>query len=66
MRSGAELNEDQKNRLREINKQLGLLDLKFAANVMADVKAYQRFVTDTAELAGLPESVREAFAYFSS
>ncbi|MBR1631638.1 MAG: M3 family metallopeptidase [Paludibacteraceae bacterium] len=62
VRSGAELNEDQKNRLREINKQLGLLDLKFAANVMADVKAYQRFVTDTAELAGLPESVREAAA----
>lgn len=60
--NGANLNEEEKARLREINKQLGILSLKFGQNVVAETNACQRFVTDEAELDGLPESAKIAAA----
>ena len=60
--NGANLPEEQKERLKEINQELGLLSLKFGNNVVAETNACQRFVTDEAQLKGLPESAKAAAA----
>ena len=60
--NGANLPEDKKERLKEINKELDLLSLKFGNNVVAETNACQRFITDEAQLAGLPESAKAAAA----
>jgi peptidyl-dipeptidase Dcp len=62
IRSGAALNPEQKAKLREINKELGLAELAFGQNVLDETNAYQKVVENVAELAGLPESVRQAAA----
>jgi peptidyl-dipeptidase Dcp len=58
--NGANLPEDQKKRLMEINQELGLLSLQFGNNVVAETNAYQLFITDENELNGLPESAKAA------
>ena len=58
--NGANLPEDKKARLKEINQELGLLSLQFGNNVVAETNAYQLFITDEAQLAGLPESAKAA------
>ena len=62
--NGANLPEDKKERLKEINQELGLLSLKFGNNVVAETNsdAVKRFVTDEADLSGLPESAKAAAA----
>ncbi|MBO7546485.1 MAG: M3 family metallopeptidase [Paludibacteraceae bacterium] len=60
--NGANLEPDSKERLKEINRQLGLLSLKFGQNVVAETNAVQHFVTDEAELEGLPEGAKQAAA----
>ena len=60
--NGANLPEDKKERLKEINQELALLSLKFGNNVVAETNACQFFVKDEAELAGLPESAKAAAA----
>lgn len=62
VRSGADLSAEDKAKLREINKALSLAELTFGQNLLAENNAYQRFVTDEAELAGLPEGVIQAAA----
>jgi peptidyl-dipeptidase Dcp len=52
VRNGAALNDEQKEKLREINKQLSLAELQFGQNVLAETNAYQKWVTDEKELAG--------------
>lgn len=62
--SGANLSPEAKDRLREINQELGILSLKFGQNVVAETNSddVKRFITDEAELAGLPESAKAAAA----
>ena len=60
--NGANLPADKKERLKEINKELGLLSLQFGNNVVAETNAYQYFVKDEAELKGLPGSAKAAAA----
>lgn len=62
VRSGAALTPEQKLKLREINKELGLAELKFGKNVLEETNAFQKFITKPADLAGLPESARQAAA----
>lgn len=62
IRKGAALDEQGKARLREINKELGLAELAFGQNILAETNDYKHFVTDEAQLAGLPESVKQAAA----
>jgi len=62
VRNGAALNDEQKEKLREINKQLSLAELQFGQNVLAETNAYQKWVTDEKELAGLPENVKQSAA----
>ena len=62
VRSGANLNPAQKEKLRAINKELGLAQLLFGQNVLDETNSYKKFVTNESDLAGLPESVRQAAA----
>jgi peptidyl-dipeptidase Dcp len=59
-RNGANLPEDKKNRLREIDKELSKLSLEFGENVLAETNAYQLHITDEKDLSGLPEGTIEA------
>jgi len=60
--NGANLTAEQKERLKQINQELALLSLQFGQNVVAETNSndVKRFVTDEAELAGLPESAKAA------
>jgi Zn-dependent oligopeptidase len=59
-RNGANLPEDKKNQLREIDKELSRLSLQFGENVLAETHAFELQITDEKELSGLPEGTREA------
>ncbi len=58
-RNGANLDEEGKERLREIDKELARLSLDFGENVLTETNAYQRVVTNEADLTGLPDFVRD-------
>ncbi|MGY6561281.1 MAG: M3 family metallopeptidase [Luteibaculaceae bacterium] len=60
VRNGANLNEEQKERLREINSQESQLTLKFGQNQLAETNAYQLVIENEADLAGLPDNIIEA------
>ena len=62
VRSGANLSDEQKARLREINKELSLLDIKFGGNVLAETNAYQKWIDNEHDLDGLPQDVKNAAA----
>ena len=59
-RNGANLNEAQKEELRKIDTQLSKLSLQFGENVLADSNAFELHLTDEKDVAGLPESAKEA------
>lgn len=59
-RNGANLPEDKKSRLREIDKELSQLSLKFGENVLAETNAFQLHITNENDLSGLPEGAIEA------
>jgi len=60
IRSGANLNNDQQNRLREINESLSKLTLKFGDNVLSENNTFKLFIDNVKDLEGLPESIRYA------
>ncbi|WCO00985.1 M3 family metallopeptidase [Psychroserpens ponticola] len=59
-RNGANLSEDKKTRLREIDKALSQLKLKFGEHVLAETNAFEMHLTNEKDLAGLPEGAKEA------
>jgi Zn-dependent oligopeptidase len=59
-RNGANLPEDKKNQLREIDKELSKLSLQFGENLLAETNAFELHLTDEKDLAGLPEGTIEA------
>jgi peptidyl-dipeptidase Dcp len=59
VRSGANLDEKDKETLREINSKLSVLSLQFGQNVLAETNAYQLFIDNEADLSGLPQELRE-------
>ena len=62
IRSGANLNEKQKVRLRKINEELSVISLKFGENVLAETNDFEMFITDKKDLAGLPADIIAAAA----
>jgi peptidyl-dipeptidase Dcp len=62
VRNGANLNEEDKEVFREVSKNLSELTVKFGENVLAETNAYLMHLTDSADLAGLPEDVITAAA----
>lgn len=62
VRSGAALDEKQKEILRELNKELSVLDLEFSENVLKETNAFKLIIDNQEDLAGLPQSVIDAAA----
>jgi peptidyl-dipeptidase Dcp len=61
-RNGANLDEKEKAELREINKELSLLTLKFGDNVLKETNKFELVIDNEADLAGLPDNVISAAA----
>ena len=57
VRAGANLSEEKQDELRKINPELAVLYLKFGENVINEINSYKMYVTNKADLAGLPDSV---------
>jgi len=57
VRNGALLPENEKKRLREIDKELATLTMKFSQNVLQETNAYQLHIEDPTHLSGLPDSI---------
>ena len=55
VRSGANLNAEQQERLREINKEMSTLGLTFSNNLLNTDNEYKLFVENEADLSGLPQ-----------
>lgn len=58
-RNGALLNEEQKTVLREIDKELSGITVKFSQNVLQETNDYILHLTNEEDLEGLPDSVVE-------
>lgn len=61
-RNGANLSEDKKKRLREIDAESSKLKLKFGENILAETNKYHKHITNEADLDGLPDGAKEAAA----
>lgn len=62
VRNGANLSEDKKLKLREIDKDLSQLSLLFGEHVLKETNDFSMEVTDEKQLSGLPPFVVEAAA----
>ncbi len=62
VKAGARLDPPGQARLAEINEQLASLGARFGQNVLADEKDWVLLLTQEAELAGLPDFLRDAMA----
>ena len=62
VRSGALLNDTDKERLRSLTEEASILSLQFSQNLLKENKAYTLHITNEADLSGLPETAREAAA----
>ncbi len=62
VRGGANLDEEGKKRIREIDQHLSMLSLQFGNNTLAETNNYKLVIDNEADLAGIPESVRSAAA----
>jgi peptidyl-dipeptidase Dcp len=62
LRSGAGQPADRKARIAAISERLATLGTQFGQNVLADEKTWFLHLTEEAELAGLPDFVRDAAA----
>ena len=61
-RNGALLNEEDKLKLREIDTELAKIKLTYGENVLAETNNYQLYITNEADLKGLPDGAKEMAA----
>lgn len=61
-RNGANLSQQDQDRLRELDTKLAKLSLEFGEHVLADGNAYEMHLTQASDLDGLPEGAKEAAA----
>jgi peptidyl-dipeptidase Dcp len=62
VRSGALLDAEGKEQLRQLTEEAAVLGLQFSQNLLKENKAFTLHITDEAQLDGLPETAREAAA----
>lgn len=62
VRSGALLNDEDKERLRTLTEEASMLSLQFSQNLLKENKAFKLHITDKAQLDGLPDTAIEAAA----
>lgn len=60
VRNGANLNENDKIKLRKIDAELSKLKLTFGEHVLAETNAFELYLTNENDLKGLPENTIEA------
>ena len=59
-RNGANLPENKKAQLRDIDMKLSKLSLQFGENVLAETNKFEMLITNESELSGLPDGAKEA------
>ncbi len=57
VRGGALLAEKNKSELREINKELSVIDVQFVENILKENNAFELVIENQKDLSGLPEAV---------
>lgn len=62
VRAGANLSDEDKDKLKKINVELSKLTTQFGQNLLAETNAYQLLVEDEGDLKGLPSAVKAAAA----
>ena len=62
VRNGALLWPEDQERLRELNKEISMLELAFRQNLLAENNGFRLHITDAAKLKGLPQTHVEAAA----
>jgi peptidyl-dipeptidase Dcp len=62
VRGGANLDPEQKTRLKAINEELSLLSLKFGDNILEENNRFKMVLENKEDLAGLPQSSIDAAA----
>jgi peptidyl-dipeptidase Dcp len=62
VRSGALLDAEGKERLRQLTEEASMLSLQFSQNLLKENKAFTLHITDESQLDGLPDTAREAAA----
>ncbi|WP_300811948.1 M3 family metallopeptidase [uncultured Bacteroides sp.] len=62
VRNGANLQGEEKERYRELSRELSLLTLQFSENNLKETNGYQLHLTDRTQLEGLPDSAIESAA----
>ncbi|MBO6184507.1 MAG: M3 family metallopeptidase [Chryseobacterium sp.] len=62
VRSGALLNEEDKEKLKKISMDLSLKSLQFGQNVLASTNNYFKHITNKEDLAGIPQAILEQYA----
>jgi peptidyl-dipeptidase Dcp len=61
-RNGALLDDAKKNELRQLDQEMSVLSPQFSENVLKATNAFEMWIDNEADLAGLPEGAREAAA----
>lgn len=61
-RGGANLNDEDKAKLREINEKLALLSIQFGQNQLAETNDFKLVIEKKSDLAGLPKDLIDAAA----
>ncbi|WP_332021890.1 M3 family metallopeptidase [Kaistella sp.] len=61
VRSGALLNETDKEKFKEISIELSKKSLQFGQNVLAETNNYFKHISDEKELAGIPEAILQQY-----
>ncbi|XOV78663.1 MAG: M3 family metallopeptidase [Aestuariibacter sp.] len=62
VRGGANLNDDDKSKLRELNEKLSNLSLQFGENLLNETNAFELVIEKEEDLAGLPNGIVAAAA----
>ncbi|MFA7627781.1 MAG: M3 family metallopeptidase [Candidatus Kapaibacterium sp.] len=63
VRSGANLEVNDKDNLRAMNEEISMLTLKFGQNVLSETNEYKLVIENKEDLAGLPQSAIDAAAH---
>lgn len=62
VRSGANLSDADKVKLRQLNGELSVLSVKYGNNILSETNGYELVIEDKKDLTGLPENLIEAAA----
>lgn len=62
VRNGANLSNEDKDKLRKINAELSLTSLKYGQNILTETNKYELVISDKKDLSGLPQELIKAAA----